>query len=57
MEKMMQRTIARFCVLITRKLGHYSSKCSEGNNKANTQGSVKKEHYARRCTKEDTPGL
>jgi hypothetical protein len=53
-----------------KEIGHYSTKCSEGNNKANTQGSMKKdlniitcfkykqkEHYARRCTKEDTPRL
>jgi hypothetical protein len=70
MELLIQRKTARFCVTNTRKQGHYSSKCPEGNNKVNTQGIVKKdlsmitcfkyeqrEHYARRCTKEGTPGL
>jgi hypothetical protein len=70
MEKMMQRTTARFSVSNYKELGHYSSKCPEGNNKANTQGSLKedlniitcykykkKEHYTRRCTKEGTPGF
>jgi hypothetical protein len=53
-----------------KELGHYPSRCPKENDKANTQGTVKKdlnmitcfkckqkEHYARRCTKEDTPGL
>jgi hypothetical protein len=53
-----------------KELGHYASKCPERNNKANTQGSVKKDpsmitcfkckqkgHYLNKCTEKRTPGL
>jgi hypothetical protein len=43
MEKMMQSTTARFSVSNYKELGHYSSKCLEGNSKANTQGSLKED--------------
>jgi hypothetical protein len=52
-----------------KELGHYSSKCPEGNNRANTQGGMNKDlsmitcfkckqkgHYSNKCTKK-TPRL
>jgi hypothetical protein len=41
-KKMKQRTTARFRVS-SKELGHHSSKCPEGNDKATTQGNVKKD--------------
>jgi hypothetical protein len=46
-------------------MGHYASKCPEGNNKAKTQGSLKEDLNIITCfkrnqkeaTQEDTPGL
>jgi hypothetical protein len=53
-----------------KELGHYASKCPERNNKANTQGSVKKDlsmincskckqkgHYSNKCIEKRTLGL
>jgi hypothetical protein len=43
MEIMIQRTTAGFSVSKYKRIGHYPSRCPEGYNKANPQGSMKKD--------------
>jgi hypothetical protein len=66
-KKKKEKVYSKVLCFNCKELGHYASKCPEGNNKPNTQGSVKKDlsiitcfkckqngHYSNRCPEKST---